>query len=386
MGPVLHGFTVGITADRRWDEQAALFERRRATVIHAPTIRTIPLGSDEPLRRATEAVVARRPEIVIAITGLGIRSWFGAADSWGLGTELLDTLRQATVFARGPKASGAMHSLGLDVAVKTPSERLAETMELASAAVRPGMTVAVQMDGSGTMPGLDQLQAAGADVIVVPVYEWRLPLDPGPAVRLAHSVIGGRAHAVTFTTGPALRNWFEITREHDLHQELLDAVNDGPLVLGIIGPACADTAEQLGIRRERMSIPTAFRLGPLVRTVAEQLVGQVVELELGHRAVQLSGAGITIDGEPVDLSDTDARVFAALARRPGTVITKADLLRTVWGADANDEHLVEVAVGRLRQRLGDTADSIRTVRRRGYRLDAIARSALPAAARPEVTP
>lgn len=370
---VLHGFTVGITADRRWDEQAALFERRRATVVHAPTIRTIPLGSDEPLRRATEAVVAARPDVVIAVTGLGIRSWFGAADSWGLGSELLATLARAKVFARGPKASGAMHSLGLEVAVKAPSERLAETMELAAADVRPGMVVVVQVDGSGAVPGLERLEAAGVTVIVVPVYEWRLPVDTAPAVRLAHGVIGGRIHAVTFTTGPALRNWFDIAREHDLDRELLDAVNDGGLVLGIVGPACADAGEQVGIRRERMAIPAAFRLGPLVRTVAEQLTAQVVQVELGATVVHLSGARLMIDDVPVDLSDTDARLFAALARRPGTVMTKADLLQEVWGEDARDEHLVEVAVARLRQRLGDRARSIRTVRRRGYRLDGIPR-------------
>ena len=61
---MLRGFTIGITADRRWDEQASLFERRGATVVHAPTIRTLPLGCDEPLKAATAAVIAlatRRP-------------------------------------------------------------------------------------------------------------------------------------------------------------------------------------------------------------------------------------------------------------------------------------------------------------------------------------
>lgn len=212
VSPVLHGFTVGITADRRWDEQASLFERRRATIVHAPTIRTIPLGSDAPLRAATEAVVQCPPDVFIAVTGLGMRSWFGAADSWGLGSALFDSLRGASVYARGPKASGAMHSLGLDVAVRTPSERLAETIDLALPEIGPGTVVAIQVDGSGATPGVERLAAAGATVVSVPVYEWRLPVETMPAVRLARSVIGGTVHALTFTTGPAVRNWLDIAR------------------------------------------------------------------------------------------------------------------------------------------------------------------------------
>ena len=40
----LAGFTVGVTADRRRDELAALLERRGARVVLAPALRIVPLG------------------------------------------------------------------------------------------------------------------------------------------------------------------------------------------------------------------------------------------------------------------------------------------------------------------------------------------------------
>ena len=43
MGP-LAGYTIGVTADRRAEEQAQLLERRGARVLHGPTIRTLPLA------------------------------------------------------------------------------------------------------------------------------------------------------------------------------------------------------------------------------------------------------------------------------------------------------------------------------------------------------
>lgn len=74
----LSGYTVAITADRRSDEQAELLERRGATVVHAPVIRTVPLIDGDGLRDATMALIVEPPDIVVLSTGLGTRSWFSA--------------------------------------------------------------------------------------------------------------------------------------------------------------------------------------------------------------------------------------------------------------------------------------------------------------------
>lgn len=117
-----------------------------------------------------------------------------------------------------------------------------------------------------------------------------------------------------------------------------------------------------------MTIPAAYRLGPLVRAVAEQLNLLVVELVGGASRVTLRGSVVTVDDQSLDLSDTDARVLMALARTPGAVVTKPELLKAVWGTEVGDEHLVEVAVARLRQRLDVLGHHVVTVRRRGYAL------------------
>ena len=56
LGP-LEGFVVGITADRRWEEQAELLRRRGATVVHGPCMDTQYLADDDDLRRATVDVI-----------------------------------------------------------------------------------------------------------------------------------------------------------------------------------------------------------------------------------------------------------------------------------------------------------------------------------------
>src|SRR5262245_6525886 len=125
----LGGFVIGVTADRRAAQQRGMLARRGASVVWAPAVRTQPLGSEQGLRATTEAIVATPPDVLIANTGIGIRSWFAAARSWGLGDPLLEALRGAEIVARGPKAAGAVLTAGLDVAWKAPSETFAETIE-----------------------------------------------------------------------------------------------------------------------------------------------------------------------------------------------------------------------------------------------------------------
>jgi uroporphyrinogen-III synthase len=362
MATMLDGFTVGITADRRADEQASLFDRRGAAVLHGPSIRTLPLGDDAGLRAITDAVVADPPKVLIANTGLGIRSWFGAAESWGVGEALLDALGSARIYARGPKASGAIHSLGLEVVARAPSERLQECVELALADLEPGDRVVLQRDGGPTPAEAARLRAAGADVLELPVYRWQASHEPRPALRLAEAVIGGRVHAVTFTSGPAIGSWLELAAAEGLAEDLRAALASGAVVVGCVGPVCAETAVAWGFGDGDLVVPRTSRLGPLVRCVAERL------LERSQHVGELLSTGTVVrSGERrMELTDIEARILAALAERPGTVVAKVDLLRDVWGDPGADPHLVEVAIGRLRRRLGPDGRAIAAVPRRGY--------------------
>jgi len=83
----------------------------------------------------------------------------------------------------------------------------------------------------------------------------------------------------------------------------------------------------------------------------------------------VQGRVVFIDGtDEVQLSDRERDVLAVLARRPGNVVSKSALVREVWANSDGDEHVAEVTVGRLRQRLGPAGAGIETVVRRGYRL------------------
>jgi DNA-binding response OmpR family regulator len=81
---------------------------------------------------------------------------------------------------------------------------------------------------------------------------------------------------------------------------------------------------------------------------------------------------VHVDGRPVPLTATEFAIVEVLARAPGVVVGRSDLLSEVWGPEfVADDHLVDVHVANLRRKLGDDAAAprfVETVRAVGYRL------------------
>ncbi|NEE41251.1 uroporphyrinogen-III synthase, partial [Streptomyces sp. SID7982] len=73
-----------------------------------------------------------------------------------------------------------------------------------------------------------------------------------------------------------------------------------------------------------------------------------------------------VDDELRAVPPAGMALLHALARRPGWVVARADLLRALPGS-GSDEHAVETAMARLRSALG-VPRLIQTVVKRGYRL------------------
>ncbi|MDM9382253.1 response regulator transcription factor [Chlorogloeopsis sp. ULAP01] len=100
-------------------------------------------------------------------------------------------------------------------------------------------------------------------------------------------------------------------------------------------------------RSPRTSEKTVLRAGDLV-------------LDLRQRKVQFKE-------KPIELSTREFTLLEILARQPGQVWTREDLLDQVWGYDYDPtSNIVDVYVGYLRKKIG--RGLIKTVRGMGYRL------------------
>ncbi len=355
----LAGFTIGVTADRRRDELAALLQRRGARVVLAPALRIVPLADDTELREATRACLDRSPDVLIANTGIGMRGWLEAAEGWGLAEPLRSVLSGAYVVTRGPKARAVTRAAGLSDQWSPSSESCAEVVEHLRQRGVAGQVVAMQLHGERQPECTSALEAAGATVIEVPVYRWAPPIDPAPLHRLVDLVAGRLVDAVTFTSAPAAEALLRAAG--DRTETVLEALR-GDVLASCVGPV---TAEPLVRRGVPVSAPSRARLGALVRTIVDELPRRTVTIKVTGHLLTLRGHAAVVDGELRPLAPAPMAVLRALAQTPGRVLSRTALLRTLpRGAD---EHAVEMAVARLRAGL-KAPRVVQTVVKRGYRL------------------
>jgi DNA-binding response OmpR family regulator len=94
-------------------------------------------------------------------------------------------------------------------------------------------------------------------------------------------------------------------------------------------------------------------------------------LVFGDLEIRPLAGEVTVAGRPVALTRTEFRLLCELAEHPGMVLSRQQLLERVWEYSYGDERLVDVHIGRLRQKIEDEPSSptrVVTVRGMGYKL------------------
>ena len=92
-------------------------------------------------------------------------------------------------------------------------------------------------------------------------------------------------------------------------------------------------------------------------------------MNLGPLSLSPSRHEVSLEGKPLNLTVREFDLLSFLMRSPGVVFNRETLLQRVWGWDFDGgSRTVDVHVQTLRQKLGDHADLIETVRGVGYRL------------------
>jgi DNA-binding response OmpR family regulator len=112
------------------------------------------------------------------------------------------------------------------------------------------------------------------------------------------------------------------------------------------------------------------RVNALLRRSAPAAVATTV-LKHGQLEVDLDRREVRLEGRPITLTDVEFRMLVAVLQAGGRVLTRSRLIDIIYGMDRDVlGRTVDVAVRRIRAKLGDDPDSpryIATVRGVGYR-------------------
>ena len=361
----LTGFRVGVTAARKVEEQVTLLERRGAKVEWAPALSLDPNRvDDEHLRAATAEVMARPVDMFLATTGIGMRTWFDAVESWGLLPRLLASLEPAEILARGPKSVGALRRRGLRELWAPESECFEDVLEHLRGRDLTGLRIVVQEHGQSLSMVAHALRRQGAEVTTVTVYRVAAAEDPGPIFAMIDLIADRELDAVTFTSAPAVAALMDAAASTGRRDQVISAFQ-ADVVASCVGPVTAAAFEMWGVPTIQ---PDRSRLVAMVKQLETELPSRSrgTTIAVGDHVLLLHGDDVLLDGVEVRLSPAPFALLQALVVNPGHVVSRRDLLAALPSGTAGSEHAVEMAVARLRAALGTKV--VQTVVKRGYRL------------------
>lgn len=264
----LGGKVIAITEARRAAELASLITKLGGVPCSAPAVREIPRRDQRPALDVLDRICRGEVLVIIFLTGVGTRAFFSLAAEAGKREGLLKALGVMFVAARGPKPIAVLREAGVRIDL-VPKEPTSEGLlsELADQELR-GKAVAVQLYGDENPLLVEGLRARGAKVLEIPLYEWALPEDQAPLVRLIQELIAGRIEVVAFTSSPQIEHLFVVADRLKLRDELITALRQ-KVTVAVVGPICEAALAEHGIVPRVQ--PEKGTMGSLVHAIAEYL-------------------------------------------------------------------------------------------------------------------
>lgn len=98
-------------------------------------------------------------------------------------------------------------------------------------------------------------------------------------------------------------------------------------------------------------------------------VAEDEKLEAGGIVLDKTAHSVTIDGQPIDLSYKEFELLAYFLENKGIALSREKILNNVWNYDYfGDARTIDTHVKKLRSKMGEKGDLIKTIWGMGYKL------------------
>jgi len=271
VSPNFHGRSVLAFESRRANEIETLISTFGGRPIVAPAMREVANESDAAALEFAEALIARRFDAVIFLTGVGVRALIDAVDRAGRREPFLSALADMKVITRGPKPVAALRELEIPVWVNAAEPNTwREVMTAVEAESRDwplgGKRIAIQEYGVSNEELIDALRAGGADVTAIRAYQWAMPEDLGPLESAARALARGTVDVVVVTSGVQFVHFWRVVQTMGLEVDVMHGLDRA--LIASIGPSAS--AELRRHHIEPTFEPSHPKMGLLIREAAER--------------------------------------------------------------------------------------------------------------------
>jgi len=249
---------------RRAKEMAELIRLQDGQPFVAPALREVPLQENPAVFAFAEQLYAGRFDMVIFLTGVGLRLLQRVLAMREPESLFQNALRKITVVARGPKPTAVLREWQVPVTVAVPEPNTWREL-LQAVAPRSEKLVALQEYGRPNPELLAGLAAQGRQTTSVPVYQWALPEDTAPLAEALRALLAGHFQSAIFTTGVQVDHFLDFAGQQGLRPAALSALSK--IFLASIGPTCSEALLAHGLKPSLE--PSHPKMGLLVREAAQ---------------------------------------------------------------------------------------------------------------------
>jgi len=306
------GLRVAAFESRRAEEMARLIERHGGRPFVSPSLREVPRGENPQAVEFAQRLMTGGIDVVVLLTGVGVRHLLAAVERHVDRQRFLSALADTTTVVRGPKPLAVLKELGITPTfkVREPNTWRELLTTLDSHVPLAGQVVAMQEYGKPNPSLVAGLEARGANVLRVKVYDWELPEDTGPLEANVRAIAAGQIDVALFTSAQQVENLLCIAAQLDLEPELRQGL--AAAVVASIGPTTSEALRQndLSVDRE----PEHGKMGQLVVAAAET-AGEILARKrhlAATLAAQPRGVAVNTGQQPWQ----DSLMMRALRREP----------------------------------------------------------------------
>ena len=265
----MNGKRIAILESRFGDHLAELLRRQGAEVLQAPALAELPDVDAVRIGELVDGLAKSSAKLFVFQTGVGTRALFETTDVLGKTQDLLLSLKQSTVAARGPKPTAVLRGRGvrIDCSAADPYTTTELMEAIAEVDIRDA-SVVVQRYGETNTDLARALTERGASVIEIPTYRWALPDNTEPLERLIGALQSESVDAVVFTSASQVHNLLKVAEANGSAETLPQALNRA--LVASIGPVCSRALLEIGVKPDVEASPP--KLGPLVSALAGHFI------------------------------------------------------------------------------------------------------------------
>jgi len=235
------GLRVAAFESRMAEQMIQLIERHGGRPLVAPSMREVPLEENSDVLRFGERLLAGEFDMVILLTGVGTRFMLKVLVTRWPRAQILAALGKTSTVVRGPKPLAVLRENNLQPTLAVPEPNtwrdLLKALDDLGRSLK-GMSVAVQEYGVTNVELLKAIEARGAIVTRVPVYQWRLPEDTGPLTDAVRAILRGEVDVVLFTNAVQVDHVMQMAERLDSADRLPQVLEK--VVVSAVGPIVAE--------------------------------------------------------------------------------------------------------------------------------------------------